>query len=70
MHDQDTNAAPPVRLLPIAEVCHIVGLSESTVWARSAAGTFPQPVKLAPRTTRWPSNEVTEWVAEALAERA
>lgn len=70
MHDQNTNTAAPVRLLPIAEVCHIVGLSKSTIWARARAGTFPQPVKLSERTTRWASTAVDSWVAEQVAKAA
>ncbi|MBA0238692.1 AlpA family phage regulatory protein [Stenotrophomonas sp. BSUC-16] len=70
MHDQNTNAATPVRFLPIAEVCQIVGLGESTVWERTRAGTFPKPVKLSERTTRWVSTEVDRWVAEVIARRA
>lgn len=69
MHDQNINAAP-TRLLPIAEVCQIVGLGESTVWERARTGTFPKPVKLSERTTRWVSTEVDQWVSEAIAKRA
>lgn len=69
MHDQYTNPSAP-RLLPIAEVVQIVGLGESTIWERSRRGTFPKPVKLSPRTTRWVSVEVDQWVADAIALRA
>ncbi len=69
MHDQHANPPAP-RLLPIAEVVQIVGLGESTIWERSRQGTFPKPVKLSPRTTRWVSAEVEQWVAEAIAQRA
>lgn len=68
MHDQHTNPPAP-RLLPIAEVVQIVGLGESTIWERSRRGTFPKPVKLSPRTTRWVSVEVEQWVAEAIVQR-
>ncbi|WP_433925716.1 helix-turn-helix transcriptional regulator [Stenotrophomonas nematodicola] len=70
MYDQNTNAPTSVRLLPIAEVCQIVGLGESTVWARARRGTFPKPVKLSERTTRWVSTEVEHWMAQAIARRA
>lgn len=70
MQDQHTNAPAPVRLLPIAEVRQIVGLGESTIWERARVGTFPRPVKVAQRTTRWVSTEVNDWVAEAIASRA
>lgn len=69
MHDQYANPSAP-RLLPIAEVVQIVGLGESTIWERSRRGTFPKPVKLSPRTTRWVSAEVNQWVADAIALRA
>ncbi|MBH1414060.1 AlpA family phage regulatory protein [Stenotrophomonas maltophilia] len=37
---------------------------------RTRAGTFPKPVKLSERTTRWVSTEVDRWVAEVIAKRA
>jgi len=69
MHDQSTNTHQAVRFLAIAEVCQIVGLGKSTVWERSRVGTFPQPLKLAERTTRWVSSEVDHWVATEVAKR-
>lgn len=69
MYEQHTNRSGP-RLLPIAEVVQIVGLGESTIWERSRLGSFPKPIKLSMRTTRWVSAEVEQWVAEAIARRA
>lgn len=43
------------RLIPIAR---------STVWAWVAAGKFPQPVRLGPRTTAWDGKALNAWVQE------
>lgn len=70
MHDQCTNDDTMPRFLTVAEVTQQVGLGESTVWERSRRGTFPKPVKLAPRTTRWVAAEVADWMRAAMAQRA
>ncbi|WP_066092657.1 helix-turn-helix transcriptional regulator [Xanthomonas massiliensis] len=73
MHDQHNNAeaaTAPAHFLPIAEVCQIAGVGESTIWEWSRRGKFPKPVKLATRTTRWVSTEVERWQADVLAKRA
>lgn len=45
------------------------GLSRSTIYARMAAGTFPQPVHLGPRAVGWFEDEIESWLAEREAER-
>ena len=62
-------AQSEVRLGSIDEVIKIAGLSRSEIWRRASAGTFPRPVQLAPRCSRWPLHEVEAWVRDRLAER-
>jgi predicted DNA-binding transcriptional regulator AlpA len=58
-------AVPPALLLAIDDVCRIVGMSKSMVFALTARNEFPSPVRRGPRWTRWRANEVVAWV-EAL----
>lgn len=37
--------------------------SASTVWRLVQQGTFPKPVKLAPRVTAWNVGQVRQWLA-------
>jgi prophage regulatory protein len=39
------------------------GLKKSEVYRRSAAGTFPRPLKLGRRYTAWVADEVDNWIA-------
>lgn len=57
-----------VRLLPIADVRKIVGLSSATIYRKMADGSFPQPCKQGMRSL-WVSSEIDAWVAGVIAER-
>lgn len=50
------------RLLRIAEVRKMTGLSKSTLYARIAADTFPRPINLGPRAVAWVESEVRQWI--------
>ncbi|WP_082322116.1 helix-turn-helix transcriptional regulator [Variovorax paradoxus] len=51
-------------LLRCPAVVALVGLSRSEIYRRMAAGTFPRPVKLGPRCSRWRAQEIGEWLEE------
>ena len=51
-----------IRLMKVKEVAEQIGLSVATVWRMVAAGTFPRPVNIAPRATRWRSDSVETWI--------
>ena len=51
-----------LKLLKVGEVAEFVGISKAQIWALSAAGDFPSPIKLSPRATRWRAGEVAEWI--------
>ena len=53
--------------LPV--VIQLTGYRRSAIYEKMAAGTFPQPVKLAPRAIVWLSSEVESWMKERIAER-
>ena len=50
------------RLLRRPEVLEIAGISKSKMHQLVAAGDFPQPRRLGPKTARWLLSEVHEWI--------
>jgi len=60
---------PEVELGALPKVRAIVSLSRSEIYRRVRARTFPAPVSLGTRCSRWSLTEVREWVAARLAER-
>ena len=63
--EQGTRA--PIRFLRLPEVEARTGLARATIYARMAAGTFPQPVSLGRRAVGWIEAEVEEWMRERIA---
>lgn len=57
------------QFIRLPEVLRIVGLSKSEIWRRIQAGTFPTPIKLGDRATRFELGEVQAWASARLAER-
>ncbi|WP_282370345.1 helix-turn-helix transcriptional regulator [Pseudomonas sp. PS02290] len=58
----------PRRFIRIKEVLAITSLSQSELYRRIKAGTFPTQVKLAPGHSVWVQSEVNSWVADRIAE--
>ena len=52
----------PEALLKIQTVVAVTGLSESSIRRAVAAGTFPAPVKMGSRCTRWVAQSITNWL--------
>lgn len=50
------------RLLRIKEVMQIVRKKQSAIYGSIAAGTFPAPIKLGPRSVAWLEAEIRGWV--------
>lgn len=55
---------PDEKLLRIRDVAEIVGLCEAEVYKRVADGSFPAPIQLAPKVSRFLNSEVQTWIAE------
>ena len=51
-------------LLRIAEVSAVVGLCGSTIYALAAVGSFPRPIRLSYRCSRWRASEVLTWLEQ------
>ncbi len=61
---------PEIRIVRIAEVCAMTGLSKATVHRRYRAGTFPAPLRLGPNAIGWRKVEILEWLASLPRHRA
>ena len=58
----------PRRFIRIKEVLSITSLSQSELYRRIKAGTFPAQVKLAPGHVVWIESEVLSWCDARIAE--
>lgn len=56
--------AGPGKLLKLAEVEARVGLKKSAIYQRVAAGTFPAPVSIAAKASRWRESDVEKWLQD------
>lgn len=50
-------------LLKMQTVTQATGLSSATIYRKTAAGEFPDPVRLGTRCTRWRAADVRAWIA-------
>ena len=66
MSTQPDHGDPVGRLLRRTEVEHLTGLSRSTIYAHMAAGKFPPPLRIGPKTVRWSSVAIERWKRESI----
>lgn len=59
----------PLALLRLPEVMRRCGKGRSDIYRSIAAGTFPRPVHLTPRSRAWAEHEVAAWIEDRLAQR-
>lgn len=57
--------ASPRRIIRLPEVCRIVGLSRSVIYARIKSKKFPAPIKLG-YTSGWIESEVQGWIEQQI----
>lgn len=57
------------RILRLPDVRAKAGLQRSTIYLRSADGSFPKPLKLGPRSIGWLESEVDQWIEARAQER-
>lgn len=58
------------RLIRKQEVCHLTGLSSSSIYDYMEQGRFPKQVPLGGRSVAWVEAEVTEWIAGCIKNRS
>ena len=54
----------PDRIIALAELNHMVGISKSHLSRLEKNGQFPQRIKIGQRRVGWSFNEVNEWLEE------
>lgn len=54
------------KLLKLSEVIDRTTLSETEIYRRMNAGTFPRSIPLGPQRVAWIETEVSEWVGEQI----
>jgi prophage regulatory protein len=54
---------PGPRLLRLQEVADRLGVGTNAVYNYIKTSGFPQPVRVGPRVSRWPEDEVEKWLA-------
>lgn len=64
-----TNELEGKKLLDLQSVEQLSGFKRSTIYARVAEKTFPPPVKLSSKASRWIASEVEAWLDARTAER-
>ena len=58
--DKEDHVEPTILRRP--EVEHLTRLSKATLYRLIKSGTFPRPIRLAPRAVGWLRQEIDEWV--------
>lgn len=58
VEDKTMSQIPEVGYLRLPQVLAVFPVSKSSWWAGVKRGTYPQPVKLGPRTTAWRAADV------------
>lgn len=54
------------RLLRRHEVCSLVGMPKSTLYANIARGAFPAPVRIGRRSVAWSKAAIDGWINETI----
>lgn len=57
------------RFLRIDEVTQLTGLARTTIYDKTRANTFPQPVDLDGNKKAWLESEVRNWMQERINQR-
>ena len=51
------------KIVRLDEVCALVGLARSTIYAKVSAGGFPPPIRLGSRSVGWRLADIDRWLA-------
>jgi prophage regulatory protein len=68
-HDMEQVTHTHKPLLRLTEVKGRTGKSASSIYEAIAAGQFPRPIKVGPRTSAWVEAEVDAWIEDRIRER-
>lgn len=67
MQTQDFSPTP-TRLLRKPAVIDRVALSDTTIWRKVRAGTFPKPLHISAGAVAWRESDIEAWIAQRVAE--
>jgi prophage regulatory protein len=59
-----------LQLYRLPQVCALIGLRRSAIYAAIARGEFPQPLKVGRRASAWRRSDIEAWLESRAAERA
>lgn len=62
----NSSASSPRRILRLAQVIALTGLSRSTIYQSLANGGFPQQIRLGARSVGWVAAEIDEWISSRI----
>lgn len=57
------------KLISLKEVSSLVGLKKSALYRRISENTFPSPIKLGGKASRWSLVEIQAWIEKAVEVR-
>ncbi|NIJ09538.1 excisionase family DNA binding protein [Sphingomonas vulcanisoli] len=58
------------RLIPLKEVCRLIGVGKSMIYKMIQQGRFPAPYKPSAGAARWSDKEVLNWIANIRSQRS
>ena len=59
-----------LQLYRLPQVCALIGLRRSAIYAAIARGEFPQPLKIGKRASAWRRSDIEAWLESRAAERS
>ena len=57
------------KLIRLEEVSNLTGLKKSALYRRISENTFPSPIKLGGKASRWSLVEIQQWIEKAVEVR-
>lgn len=57
------------KLIRLEEVSNLTGLKKSALYRRISENTFPSPIKLGGKASRWSLAEIQAWIEKAVEAR-
>lgn len=60
---------PSVRILRLAQVRHLTGMSRSAIYEMMRSGAFPRSLALGARSVGWVESEVVAWIESRIEAR-
>jgi prophage regulatory protein len=58
-----------LKLYRLPEVCDLIGLRRSAVYAAIARGEFPKPIKIGKRASAWKHADIEAWLQARAAKK-